>query len=298
MGSVQVAGVTRGRVSFQFVEFHVVRSRARSSRGEKLRSRGGHRRVVRANGTSDVEAQSQLKGLADKDFPWHVVWISPHELLPRLIPRAAIGTTMDSQVDLLRNEHRPFVDVDTAVLEPCPELLRLGKKVVFDQRAFEPRKGGKEALAVAEVEGHPGPGVLPKPRAPPVALGTRGTKRRARESRQLRTMRQGSLRERLRVHVRAVEEGALALVAGEHDALVGICVVAGGGLVSPGAFPGPQSGCGSARDQQQRGEEQRQQGAGPEGSGHEATTLRGRTAGWHDEQGSIRASVPGPFTFA
>jgi hypothetical protein len=60
--------------------------------------------------------------------------------------------------------------------------------VVLDERSFEPGKGREVAMAVAEVEGHPGLCVHSKPHASPVALGARAAQGRA-VARQFRTMR-------------------------------------------------------------------------------------------------------------
>jgi hypothetical protein len=125
------------------------------------------------------------------------------------------------------------VDVDTAIREPFPEFLRLGKEVVLDQLAVEPGKGREVALAVAEVERHPGLCVLPKPRASPVTVRAGGAKRRAIELRQFRAMRQRPVCERIRVHILTAEDAALALdlITGQYDALIGVRVVAGSGVL-------------------------------------------------------------------
>lgn len=107
--------------------------------------------MVRPEGTGDVEAQGQLEGLADQYLLGHDTGTGIHDLPPRGVPRTAIGATVDAQVHLLRDEHRPLVDVDATAGEPFPELLRLGKEVVLDQRAFEPWKGREEALTESDI---------------------------------------------------------------------------------------------------------------------------------------------------
>ncbi|WP_395856931.1 DUF5953 family protein [Cystobacter fuscus] len=64
MGSVQIARVAGGRVSFQRVEFHAVGSRVRSSRSEDI------------------------------------AWIGIDVLPPRLISRAAIRSDLDNPAHL------------------------------------------------------------------------------------------------------------------------------------------------------------------------------------------------------
>jgi hypothetical protein len=148
------------------------------------------------------------------------------ELPPCLVPQsAAASSTVNLTVDVLWDEHRVLVHINTRPREPVSKLPRLGEEVVFDHPAFIPGEGREVTEAVLEVERYPRPGTLPHTGASPIAPGAWAAHRRAvgASPRQLCTMRERCAGHWIRIQVRTVENAAQAIlsIAGENGALVG-----------------------------------------------------------------------------
>ena len=125
--------------------------------------------------TRDVEPEGELQRFAEQLLlRYRLTAMGFHELPPGLVPEASTArATVNAAVGLLRDGHRPSMDIDAIGPEPVTELPCLGKQVVLDELAFEPRKGGKEPEAVAKVEHHPWPCIVPKARVSPTPMRTR-----------------------------------------------------------------------------------------------------------------------------
>src|SRR5687767_13825523 len=101
-----------------------------ASRGEQLGAGWDERMAVRHDGAGDVEAECQLQGFGKQFLFRHTAHpVGIPELPPGFIPEAATcGAAVDAPMRMLRNNHRPFVDVDALGPEPCCEIICLRKE--------------------------------------------------------------------------------------------------------------------------------------------------------------------------
>ncbi|SET95607.1 hypothetical protein SAMN05443639_10627 [Stigmatella erecta] len=200
--------------------------RSRRSGRAKLWTGRRNRGVVGVNGPSEIITKGKLKGFAQQLFASHRTGgVGLIVVPPCLIPWPPPCPFVDSEVNLLGDEHRPLMDVDAVRAKPCCEPRLLRKEVVLDQPSFKPRKSREKALTVAEVKRHPGLGVLPKASAAPVAVSARGPKRQANATGWVHMAPPRRTRYRIGGQVFATEDTTPPFITCQQDTLISLRLI-------------------------------------------------------------------------